>query len=358
MARRARGRGFRCIGGGLAAPVACLAVAAGLAAFAAGCDSGDAARAQVDLPPYPSWTAEGLVVDAEAVRVAADRYCRDAADPSDAATFYFGTLPAEAFGELCGGLAPAEVSERLGRLFLSGWYGGLWFRDHADFGMGPGGPSSGPVTEADFRDLADNAAVLAQQSRNATAEEVQAANRLGLLGPGQDVESMMDSLLTVFAYNWGYVQAVLAKAPEGVPPPAFPCGAYLDCGLAGTPLAAYDGYRSVLARLDAPTNDRWTELADEVWQREPFVDIGRSLWEQGSIAPESWATLAGLNEGYLRVTSAASLAAMAGYADRDQAAGRCALLLEAGADTWNGGYFLGIRSDAPEGTMPGLHCPL
>lgn len=327
------------------------ALAPVLAALAAGCGGG----VTLDLPPWPAGSSAALVVEAASVGRVAEEWCDDGGQGGMPA-FFFDRLPAEAFAGLCDVQAPSEVADRLGRIFLSGWYGGLWFRDHADFGMGPGGPAEGPVTEADVLALADAADALQRLARLGTPDQVQAANRLGLLGPAQDLESMMESMLTVFAYNWGYVQAVLAKAPAGTPARPFPCAAFLDCDAAGTPLAAFDRFRSVLPRLQDPPDARWQEMADEVFAREPFVDIGRTLWDQGSIDDGSWATLVRINEGYLRVLASASLAAMAGYADRDDAAGRCALLLQAGADTWNGAYFLALRSDVRAGVQPGIDC--
>ncbi|MBM4394500.1 MAG: hypothetical protein FJ087_02280 [Deltaproteobacteria bacterium] len=91
-------------------------------------------------------------------------------------------------------------------------------------------------------------------------------------------------------------------------------------------------------------------------QSRGWADVGRSLWEDGSVAPGAWRTLVDVNAGYLRISSLAALAAATGYAAPDEAAGRCALLLEAAADTWNRAYFLALRSDAPAGTMPGVTC--
>jgi len=136
-----------------------------------------------------------------------------------------------------------------------------------------------------------------------------------------------------------------------------PCDAWLDCPFEGTPLAIYSPYRVALDRLAAPPDETWEVLAAEVIKSQGWAAIGRGLWSGGEISPEIWSILVDINAAYLRVTDAAALASLLGVGDGDAAAGRCALLLEAAADTWNRAYFMALGSDAPVGALPSLVCP-
>jgi hypothetical protein len=124
----------------------------------------------------------------------------------------------------------------------------------------------------------------------------------------------------------------------------------------GTPLDVYSTYQAALAKLENPEGERWTEMVELLEDSRMWVDVGRSLWSKGGIDSSAWAILVDINATYLKITAAAVLASMLGYADSDEPAGRCAALLEAAVDTWNRSYFLALRSDAPAGTMPTVEC--
>ena len=324
-----------------------------------------AAPATLDLPPAPWWENDGLALDEDLLADQAGAWCAATGGAGGAPAFFFGAMPLEAVAALCedGGPDPAVL---LGHMYLSGYYGGLWFRDNADLGMGmgdddEGGHPAGPVTEEEFRVIADNAVMLAALAATGEDAAVFAHNLESLIPPpgGDLMESMINALLTLFGYNYGYVQAILAKPPEGANAAglSMPCDGYLDCSLEGTPLAVYSAYRVALERLAAPPNETWEDLAAEAEKSQGWVAIGEGLWSGGEITPAAWAILVDINAAYLRVTDVAVLASLLGAGDSDADAGRCALLLEAAADTWNRAYFMALGADAPEGTLPNLTCP-
>lgn len=331
-------------------------------------------KATLTLPEFPFWENQGMAIDIAQLQPLADAYCQTAGAAGNAPEFFYGTLPLWAVGGLCpvgdGASSPAllqddaTVQSLLGWMYLSGFYGGVWFRDNADFGMsmpgggeGEGGPEPGPVTEESFMPIADNALLLRQLATSGPPAEVFAHNLEALKGTGSLLDALMTSLLTVFAYNYGYVQAVLAKPPADVQQiPAFPCADYLSCKLAKSPLAQLALYEAALPLLKSPPNDAWKTLAAEVDKSKTWIGIGKGLWSEGTIGAEAWGVLVLINAGYLQVSAAAALASTLGYGNGDEPAGRCGTLLEAAADTWNQAYFLALRSDAPVGAAPVLVC--
>jgi len=323
-----------------------------------------ARTATLDLPQWPWWENGGLVIDEELLAEQAGEWCAATGGEGGTPAFFFGAMPLDVVGGLCddGGPSPEVV---LGHMYLSGWYGGLWFRDNADLGMGPPGEEGeghprAPVSEEEFMELADNAAALILLSAEGSALEVADRNLEGLLGPPGAglMDQMKDSLLTLYGYNHGYVQAILDNPPAGVTgvDMTLPCPKYLHCALSDTALAPYAPFEEALARLADPPDETWATLAAEVTKSEGWAAVGGGLWSEGSITPEAWVVLVEINRVYLQVTAAAALGSLLGHGASDEEAGRCALLLEAATDTWNRAYFMALGADAPEGTMPGLTC--
>lgn len=318
-------------------------------------------QATLTLPDYPWWDNNGLAVDVGRLETMATDWCAVADDADDLAAFYFGVMPEQEIAHICE--ADADVAAALGHMYLSGYYGGLWFRDNADLmggGDGEGHGEGGPVQETDFAPIADNAVQLAQWSATGSDAEVLAHNAEALLGPpGSDLmESMMDALLTLFGYNYGYVKAIFDTPPAGADKSglSLPCKGYLDCPVEGTALAVYADYAVALDKLSSPPDDEWENWAAEVEKSQGWSAIGEGLWSDGSIDADAWRTLVIINLVYLKATAVAAQASLLAAADGDAAIGRCALLLEAATDTWNRAYFLALRSDAPVGTMPGIAC--
>jgi hypothetical protein len=323
-----------------------------------------AGPAELGLPAYPWWENTGLEIDRNRMAALAGDWCSTTGGEGGAPGFFFEALPVQAVGSICGlggtGLA-AEPRVLLGDLFLSGWYGGLWFRDHAGFGSGGGGPPRGPVSQEDFDSLAGNAKFLLDLAAGGTDEEIVARGLVALDGPPDAgfPDSLADSLLTLYAYNTGYVSAILDHPPADRSGGEFqhPCAGYLDCPLGGTPLEVYAPFRVALDRLAKSTDPRWTALASDVEYSKSWVEVGKSLWNDNGIDAAVWRVLVGINASYLRVGDVAVLAALLGYGDRDAKVGRCGILLEAASDTWNRAYFLALLSDAPPGTLPSVQCP-
>ena len=95
-----------------------------------------------------------------------------------------------------------------------------------------------------------------------------------------------------------------------------------------------------------------------VGENHRWSTLGRALWAGKELELDVFKILLELNAGYLLVTAAAALSSMKAWADEDEASGRCALLLEAAADTWSRGYFMGISAEATEApASPSLSCP-
>lgn len=319
------------------------------------------APATLVLPEYPWWDNSGLAVDPARLEELATGWCVVADDPSQWPEFFFGAMPEAEVAGLCSGAVDPAVA--LGHMYLSGYYGGLWFRDNADLmGGGEGeGHERTPVSQEDFMVIADNAEQLAQWAASGADGEVLAHNEEALLGPpgGNIMDSMMDALLTLFGYNFGYVKAILANPPAGADKWGLgsPCKGYLDCPVGGTALSDYAVFESALAKLASPPDGAWDKWAQEVEKSKTWSAIGEGLWSEGSIAPDAWRVLVQINVVYLRVTAIAALSSIIATAEGDVETGRCALLLEAATDTWNRAYFLALGADAPAGTMPGLQCP-
>ena len=112
-----------------------------------GADSAPVLVGEVTLPPYPWWANEAFSISTERLGEMANEYCAGG-QAENAEDFFYRDMPLHAVAGLCEA-DEATVKELLGLMYLSGWYGGLWFRDHAGFGMGgdgsEGGPPSGPV---------------------------------------------------------------------------------------------------------------------------------------------------------------------------------------------------------------------
>jgi hypothetical protein len=333
-----------------------------VATLVMGCGTGTTdSPATLDLPQWPWWENDGLSVDSTRLAELGGQWCRSTGGKEGAPDFFFRWMPIQTVGAICDpSLTRAELIEMLGRIYLSGWYGGLWFRDNSSLGSGHGG-EPGPVKEEDFSKLAKNAGTLVDLSLTGAADAMLEHNHEALIGPknADFMTKMMDAMLTLYAYNAGYVKVILDRPPEGADTTGLeqPCKGYLDCELTSTPLKVYSPMKAALQSLQKPPNDRWTTLAKEVEDSKKWEKVGDAIWKEGSIAPDQWRILVAINAAYLKITDVAVLGSLIGYGDQDVDTGRCALRLEAVVDTWNRAYFLALQADAPEGTMPGITCP-
>ncbi len=304
------------------------------------------------LPPYPWWDGDGMEVDLDLLHAQATAWC--ASGRSDVEGFLYGYAPRDGVDRLCNpGPSDPPAEAVMGTMYLSGWFGGLWFGGL----LGYGGGGSG-LSEKDFLGIAGNAADLLEMARSGADGDVLAHNHAAVTAAtsGFDIDALLDNLLVLAAYNQGYVEAILeASPPELEAPEHFGCDAFLDCWWADDGVLAYDAFRPVLESLAAPPDAAWEEMAAAAADAETWVGIGSLLWSDPGFDADTYAALLEIDAGYLLVNAAAALASMRGAADADVEAGRCALLLEAAADTWNQGYFAGMGGAAKG--APSLTCP-
>lgn len=324
------------------------------------------------IPDFPFIEADSISVDPDLLEAEATRHCT-LRRRADAVLFMLEDLPLGATDALCaagfaagGASASAEAAPPawFGNLYLSGYYGGLWLRD-----------SIRPETQDAFRTLLAPPARKAAQDPTPLEEFVlRALADLAQTGIDRSrtedeaalIASARESLpllLALFGYNRGYLEATIERPPPGVPAPFDPlvCDGLLDCSRPGVSLATLDRFSSALAKLAAPPNARWREIADLAAETiEPAIPVGRGVWERiladQEIDAAAYGALLEVSAGYLLVTEAAILAAASAYADEAPTDGRCGALTSSGLLLWSGSYFLGLASAAPEGTFPEVTC--
>ncbi len=313
--------------------------------------------ADLQLPPYPFWPNAAYTIDEATLLPYAEAYCQTTPDPSPV-TFFLGHLPIASLDDLCQTSA-ALVDEQLGHLYLSGYFGGLWLRDQLTLEQGAALATrwSTPAGEwADyliFQALAAGAARQVELAQSGTDNAVLRANR-----------QATPTLLQLYGYNRGYLEVLLENPPEGaIPEPGtLTCAAnFLECTSERVNLELLDQYAEVLPHLDAPDSWRWVYMASAVdTYGPPSAEVGRAVWEEiladRPLDPLIYQPLLDLSVGFLLVSDGVTRAAMLGWAERQPETGRCAVLLQAGLNTWAGAYFLGLASDAPAGTFPSLVC--
>lgn len=310
--------------------------------------------ASVTLPAYPFAETPTLVVDGAHLEAEAAQTCAGTQGAITAADFLLGALPLAATDELCE--APRERAVlRLGDLYVSGYFGGVWLRDGLGGGMShPGGDGSEEPSDPMqmFTMLVDGATYHLDLSYDADDDK--------LVDLADDAIGV---LLLLYGYNRGYLEVVLEHPPAGTTAPAeaLACASFLDCALPGVSLAPLERFRPALALLAAPPDERWQKMATRA---DAIADVavarGRSTWEEilgnATFGAADYPRLVALSAGYLAVSQAAVLSAMIAYASEDAPAGRCSRRLQAGLTVWSESYFLGLSSDAPPGTFPDLAC--
>lgn len=320
-----------------------------------------AGAAEVILPPYPWVANETFVVDEAAVEARAQTYCAAEGAAADGVDFYFGYLPQRAFDDLCLADAP-QIDALLGDLYVSGYFGGLWLRDALSGAPReaagalpiPGGARGGALDAAVIRALARAAGGQVDRASAGGDGEVVLASRAAL-----------PPLLELYGYNLGYIEVVLEHPPAGVTPQvgALSCGeGFLDCGSDANDLAVLEALSPALGSIASPPGPRWRRVGALVDRYGiPAVEDGAAVWEdilaEDDLSAAAYLPLIDVSVGFLMVTEAAVLAAATAWGDGDPAAARCGLLLEAGLTVWSGSYFMGLASDDPPGTFPGLSCP-
>ncbi len=303
------------------------------------------------LPEYPWWDNDEIEVSEQVLLAQATAYCASGGESVE--SFLYGYAARDSVDRLCNpGPDDPSTATLLGNLYVSGYLGGVWF---GTVRAGGGGGGSG-LSKAGFQELVDNAAMLMGLASEGEPQDVFAENLASISG-SDGFESLLSNLLVLYAYNQGYVEAVTAAAPASLgAAEAFSCAGFLDCAWADAELASYAAFRPSLKKLESPSSDGWKEVAGLASDAESWVSIGTLLWSDDGFDEDTYALLIDINAGYLLVTASAALGSLTGYADQDEEAGRCALLLEAATDTWNSGYFAGVTAPSTA-DEPSLTCP-
>ncbi len=326
--------------------------------------SGDSAS--VTLPPFPYLPNPTIVVDPSTVEAMAGDYCATTSEPS-AEAFVFGYLPLTSFDEICEA-SPEAVSTYLGNLYLSGYFGGIWLRDSLDSAarclVQP--PATGPALPFDPPPVrtasgGDGIFRLLVHTAQAQLTVAQSGSEAAVLA---DVRSKLPGLLSLYGYNLGYTRFMLDNPPQGAgtEEDVLMCGDYvLDCDSATIELLFLDRFRPALVPLQHPYNLRWAGM-DRIVQQYAAgsVQAGEAVWEDimatSTLSTDVYSTLMDLSVGFLLVSDASALAGVTAWATQDTGSGRCALTAEAGLTVWSVSYFMGLISQAPEGTAISLTC--
>ena len=331
-----------------------------LAVFACGGGngSGTSGTAEVTIPSYPFQSNAALVIDAAQIAGVAADYCRDQGPSATSEDFWLGFLPLAAIDDLgAEEIGPETARGRLGSLYLSGFFGGVWLRDNYFFPEGvtqPPASSGFAGKEMIFGILARSGTGLLATAEAGTPEEALAAAR-----------AILPFFLMLYGYNQGYYETLSAHPPAGYSPPeaGLSCRGFLDCEDPTVELSVLDRYRSARDKLNDPDTPEWEELSRLARQwGEEATRVGGGVWESflsgSGMEPGTYRLVSRLSSGYILVTEAAVFAVATGLAERDPVRARAGIRLAAGLLVWSGSYFYGLLSGgAYAGSFPGLVCP-
>ena len=313
--------------------------------------------AEVALPDFPFRENGAIVVEERLIGDFAEVYC-DAAPSPSAVTFLLGALPQGSTDLLCEeqreDVPPVEAL--FGNFYVSGYFGGLWLRDHL---VAEESSAVARATEGTMPDLVRFQRLVAVVRRLTRLSEGTDPRRLRMAN-----RKSLPSLLSIYGYNLGYLEVLLENPPSPeteLPEEILSCPSFLACEAPRTPLLLLDEFGFVFDSLEAAASPLWRALGRLVTKwGEGSVESGRAVWEDifsdEGVAPEAYVPLVELSVGFLLVTEGAILPAMQGWAEGDTGAGRCALLAEAALRVWSSAYFLGLTSNEAEGIFPSLSC--
>lgn len=333
-------------------------LALGLAVFACGGGKNPAGLAQVTIPSYPFQPNEVLVIEEAQIAGIASAYCRDQWLAPTSEDFWLGYLPLEDIDDLgAEEITPEAARVRLGSLYLSGFFGGVWLRDNYFY---PGGatqtstPAEFAGEEMIFGILARSGTGLLAAAEAVDPEEVLATAR-----------AILPFFLMLYGYNQGYYETLSANPPAGYTPPeaGLKCRGFLDCEDSTVELSVLDRYRPAREKLNDPDTPDWEELSRlaRKWGEEA-TQVGGGVWESflsgSEMEPGTYRMVSRLSSGYILVAEAAVFAVATGLAEKDPAQARAGIRLAAGLLVWSGSYFYGLFSGgAYAGIFPGLACP-
>jgi hypothetical protein len=242
-----------------------------------------------------------LVVDEAQITEVASAYCREQGQSAAGEDFWLGYLPLEAIDDLgAEEIAPEAARVRLGSLYLSGFFGGVWLRDNYFFPggvTGSAGVSASPGGGLAFQALARSGAGLLAVTESGSPEEVLAAAR-----------AILPFFLMLYGYNQGYYETLSAHPPAGYTPPeaGLKCRGFLDCEDPTVKLSVLDRYRPVREKLTDPDTPGWEELARLAlrWGEEA-TRVGGGVWENflsgSGMEPGTFRLVSRLSSGYILV---------------------------------------------------------
>ena len=299
-------------------------------------------------------------------------YCMESGGDPDALDFYGGYLPMLSADQFCHSVFNKEQMQNyLGNMYISGLYGGLWLRDVLFSNPQDGERNkmidmlrkmipAAAVPAADsgfdqsiFEGFANAAGAAVDVSLTGTAKEVRVANHL-----------FVPAGLIIYGYDYGYYYYLIDNPIEGIPPFEDPllCNDFMDCRMAAYELETLTRYKPVLDSLFNPPSLEWIEmnLAAIIFGKGS-VALGDLAWEsimaRSTMFDNAYLPLIDLSARFMLVSELTLLPTMKGYAESDEAAGRCGLLQQAGMIVWLGSYVQGLASTLPEGMFPDIICP-
>lgn len=300
----------------------------------------------LELPEVPVPPGEAIVVDFAGLEELACEHCAAAAQP-DAVRFVFADLARVSVDAVCSS-PPDVVPSLLGNMHVSGYLGGVWFRDQVAGGLGGDG---GGADASVLRVVARSAGNLTRSMGASDGQVLRA------------VRGQLAWLLLLYGYNRAYLDVVLDNPPDGstVPEDAVLFRGLLDTEVPSFPLEAADAHAGVPGKIASPPTADWAVLG---WLTRLFLSSGasggRGVWDAilraGDFTPQTYSAVVDLSAGFLLVAEAAVRAALDALGEDDPVAGRCALGFAATLLVWAGSYFAGLVSPLPEGTQPWLDC--
>ena len=306
-------------------------------------------RATLDIPVYPFWPTDALVVDRERLTDLATEFCGRESNDVPAVDFFLGYLPMRALDE---SFCDAELCESephlWGDLYLSGYFGGIWLRELLGW--------NNRVDSVDSLRFAFD--VLASTGTR-TLDAVEFDGDDEILSAA---ERRLFPLVVLYGYNLGFLQRILEVPPPGIAPPVglLNCedDLIVDCDADDVGWDFVARYDESIDRLRFPPDDRWQQVRGSVDRASGFVDVGDFVWSGiriDGLGEEAYAVLVDLSLNFLLAGKAAAMGHATSWADLNPAEGRFARKTDAGMIIWSGSYFMGLAS--PMDGFPSLTCP-
>lgn len=327
----------------------------------------------------PFWTNNYITIDQPSIISMASTYCAEKGANATALDFFCGYLPLKTADQFCT-TSPnmAQMKKYLGNMYISGFYGGVWLRDMLF--SNPSDPDATdlmsvlmemmPTVMKNIMALGTDELIF-----NGIANLGGGVANLALTGSLLDIihhnYASVDTFLMIYGYDYGYYFYLIDNPPEGITPESpLQCNRFMDCTMTDFTLTTLNQYKPVVDKVYKnewwkwwdPTALKYADMYTHMTVTgEGSVSSGSTVWEQimgsSDLFDAAYDPLIDLSARFMLVSELALLPSMKGYCELNKTAGKCGLLQEAGMMVWIGSYFLGLSSDLPEGTFPGLQCP-